>query len=83
MLSVDWIAVDVVLSMGSVNFIVIVESARDLITHKNKDLNDFHIPSVVAVAAALGTSTRLLSLIVLINSKVSNLCYSFTVTRCV
>ncbi|KAH9056951.1 CDF-like metal transporter [Lactarius vividus] len=40
--------------MGSVNFIVIIESARDLITHKNQDLNDFHIPSVVAVAAALG-----------------------------
>ncbi|KAH8991956.1 CDF-like metal transporter [Lactarius akahatsu] len=41
-------------TMGSVNFIVIIESARDLITHKNQDLNDFHIPSVVAVGAALG-----------------------------
>ncbi|KAH8998782.1 CDF-like metal transporter [Lactarius hatsudake] len=40
--------------MGSVNFIVIIESARDLITHKNQDLNNFHVPSVVAVGAALG-----------------------------
>jgi len=40
--------------MGSVNFIVIIESARDLITHKNKDLNEFHILSIVAVSAALG-----------------------------
>jgi len=39
--------------MGSVNFIVIIESARDLISHKNSDLNEFHIPSVVAVGAAL------------------------------
>ncbi|KAH9176875.1 CDF-like metal transporter [Lactarius sanguifluus] len=41
-------------TMGSVNFIVIIESARDLIAHKNQDLNDFHVPSVVAVGAALG-----------------------------
>jgi cation diffusion facilitator family transporter len=40
--------------MASVNFIVIIESARDLVTHKNKDLNDLHIPSIVAVGAALG-----------------------------
>ncbi|KAI9454895.1 CDF-like metal transporter [Lactarius psammicola] len=40
--------------MGSVNFIVIIESARDLIAHKNQDLNEFHIPSIIAVAAALG-----------------------------
>ncbi|KAF8273829.1 CDF-like metal transporter [Lactarius quietus] len=40
--------------MASVNFIVIIESARDLITHKNNDLKDFHIPSVVAVGTALG-----------------------------
>lgn len=40
--------------MASVNFIVIIESARDLVTHKNQDLNDFHIPSIVAVGAALG-----------------------------
>ncbi|KAI0271463.1 CDF-like metal transporter [Gloeopeniophorella convolvens] len=40
--------------MGSVNLVVIVESARALITHKDKDVNDFHIPSVVAVGAALG-----------------------------
>lgn len=54
-----WIAIDFSRSMGSVNFIVIIESARDLITHKNNDLNDFHIPSIVAVAAALGMPTSL------------------------
>jgi hypothetical protein len=39
--------------MGSVNFVVIVESAQDLLKHSNKDLK-FHVPSVVAVGAALG-----------------------------
>jgi hypothetical protein len=39
--------------MGSVNFIVIVESARSLITKRNDDLKDFHLPSIIAVAAAL------------------------------
>ncbi|EIN14347.1 CDF-like metal transporter [Punctularia strigosozonata HHB-11173 SS5] len=38
--------------MGSVNLVVIVESARSLIT--SSDGNEFHIPSIVAVAAALG-----------------------------
>jgi divalent metal cation (Fe/Co/Zn/Cd) transporter len=38
--------------MGSVNLVVIVESARSLIT--GSDGNEFHIPSIVAVAAALG-----------------------------
>lgn len=41
-------------SMGSVNLVVIVESARSLITKTNDDLQEFHIPSIVAVAAALG-----------------------------
>ena len=62
MFSVHWITVDFAPSMGSVNFVVIVESARDLITHKNKDLNEFHISSIVAVSAALGRPTRLSSL---------------------
>jgi hypothetical protein len=39
--------------MGSVNLVVIVESARDLLKHNDKDLK-LHIPSVVAVGAALG-----------------------------
>ncbi|KAI0307636.1 CDF-like metal transporter, partial [Multifurca ochricompacta] len=43
-----------ILSMGSVNLVVIIESARDLITHGSKLLNEFHIPSIVAVGAALG-----------------------------
>jgi len=42
--------------MGSVNFVVIIESMRDLINHGDKSLNQFHIPSVVAVGAALGGS---------------------------
>lgn len=40
--------------MGSVNLVVIVESAQTLITTKSDKLKDFHIPSIVAVAAALG-----------------------------
>lgn len=42
--------------MGSVNLVVIVESARDLITHGGGDTNKFHVPSIVAVGAALGMS---------------------------
>lgn len=40
--------------MASVNLVVIVESARDLLKHNDKDLNKFHIPAVVAVGVALG-----------------------------
>ncbi|KAI0050597.1 CDF-like metal transporter [Auriscalpium vulgare] len=40
--------------MGAVNLVVIVESVRDLVTHNGGSLNDFHIPSIVAVGAALG-----------------------------
>lgn len=39
--------------MGSVNLVVIVESARSLITKSNNDLKDFHLPSIIAVSAAL------------------------------
>jgi hypothetical protein len=39
--------------MGSVNLVVIVESVQTLIT-SNGELRKFHIPSIVAVAAALG-----------------------------
>ena len=42
--------------MGSVNFVVIIESMRDLVNHGDKSLNQFHVPSVVAVGAALGGS---------------------------
>ena len=38
--------------MGSVNFVVIVESARGLIT--KEDHASFHLPSIIAVGAALG-----------------------------
>ncbi|KAJ6520174.1 CDF-like metal transporter [Mycena sanguinolenta] len=39
--------------MGSVNLVVIVESVQSLITKKNDDLKQFHLPSIIAVAAAL------------------------------
>ena len=42
-----------VVSMGSVNLVVIVESVQSLITSDGA-LKEFHIPSIVAVAAALG-----------------------------
>jgi hypothetical protein len=40
--------------MGSVNFVVIVESAHTLISKKGDALAPFHLPSIIAVAAALG-----------------------------
>ncbi|EJF67290.1 CDF-like metal transporter [Dichomitus squalens LYAD-421 SS1] len=41
--------------MGSVNLVVIVESARTLITHNGTDdTNTLHVPSLIAVGAALG-----------------------------
>ena len=43
--------------MGSVNLVVIVESVRTIATHKgNDDTNALHVPSLIAVAAALGKS---------------------------
>ncbi|KAF8203873.1 CDF-like metal transporter [Pholiota molesta] len=39
--------------MGSVNFVVIVESAHTLISKKGDALAPFHLPSIIAVAAAL------------------------------
>ncbi|KJA28569.1 hypothetical protein HYPSUDRAFT_34003 [Hypholoma sublateritium FD-334 SS-4] len=40
--------------MGSVNLVVIVESARTLIDKKGDKLAPFHLPSIIAVGAALG-----------------------------
>ncbi|KAJ7150397.1 CDF-like metal transporter [Mycena filopes] len=45
--------------MGSVNLVVIVESAQSLITKKNDDLKQFHLPSILAVAAALAVKLLL------------------------
>ncbi|KLO07318.1 CDF manganese transporter [Schizopora paradoxa] len=39
--------------MASVNLVVIVESARSIIDHGGDSLKDFHIPSLIAVGAAL------------------------------
>ncbi|KAJ6502636.1 CDF manganese transporter [Mycena vulgaris] len=45
--------------MGSVNFVVIVESVQSLITAKNDDLKEFHLQSILAVAAALAVKLLL------------------------
>ncbi|KAF9469631.1 CDF-like metal transporter [Collybia nuda] len=39
--------------MGSVNLVVIVESARNIITKGDNELQKFHLPSIIAVSAAL------------------------------
>ena len=52
--------------MGSVNLVVIVESVRDLVKHGDKTLT-LHIPSIVAVASALGRLVYLPTLSALIN----------------
>lgn len=67
--------------MGSVNLAVVVESARDLITHGTKTLNKFHLPSVLVVGAALGRLPVQLTLAALIDLKESSFFYSFTATR--
>lgn len=42
-------------SMGAVNLVVMVESVRDLVERTaDSDTNTFHLPSIVAVGAALG-----------------------------
>jgi hypothetical protein len=40
--------------MAAVNLVVIVESLRDIITHKDGEKNEFFLPSVISVAVALG-----------------------------
>lgn len=42
-------------SMGAVNLVVIVESVRVILTHSGGDTNEFHLASILAVAAALGS----------------------------
>ena len=44
--------------MGSVNLVVIVEAARALITKSNDELENFHLPSIIGVAAALGMTAE-------------------------
>jgi hypothetical protein len=44
--------------MAAVNLVVIVESLRDIITHKGDDVKVFFLPSVIAVAVALGRCFR-------------------------
>jgi hypothetical protein len=40
--------------MSSVNLVVIVESVRIIISHTNGETTKFHLPSLLAVGAALG-----------------------------
>lgn len=41
--------------MGAVNLVVIVESMRTIVTRDSEeDVNALHVPSLIAVAAALG-----------------------------
>ncbi|KAK0500877.1 CDF-like metal transporter [Armillaria luteobubalina] len=40
--------------MACVNLIVVVEAVRSFISKSNDDLKAFHLPSIIAVAAALG-----------------------------
>jgi hypothetical protein len=47
--------------MSAVNLIVIVESIQKFITHDSNELNGFHLPSLLAVAAALGESQVVMS----------------------
>ncbi|CCL98147.1 uncharacterized protein FIBRA_00141 [Fibroporia radiculosa] len=46
--------------MSSVNLVVVVESVQEIISHKSgSDTDSFHIPSIVAVGAALGVKLML------------------------
>ncbi|KIJ53622.1 hypothetical protein M422DRAFT_58488 [Sphaerobolus stellatus SS14] len=45
--------------MSAVNLVVIVESIRTIITHTGNDTNTLHVPSLVAVGAALGVKLLL------------------------
>lgn len=45
--------------MITVSVVIIVESIREIATHKSGDVNDFYLPSVIAVAIAFGTKFSL------------------------
>ncbi|KAF8307180.1 hypothetical protein DL93DRAFT_2088238 [Clavulina sp. PMI_390] len=45
--------------MGAVNLVVIVESVRVLVSHTGGGTNEFHLASILAVAAALGVKLGL------------------------
>jgi hypothetical protein len=38
--------------MGAVNLILIVQSIQEFVTHKGSDVNNFHLPSIIAVCVA-------------------------------
>ena len=69
--------------MASVNLVVTVESVRTLLTHKGGDTNALHIPSLIAVAAALGESfPSILHACMLTTPQVSNYFSFFIVLDC-
>lgn len=45
--------------MITVSVVIIVESIREVATHKSGDTNDFYLPSVIAVCIAFGTKFSL------------------------
>ncbi|OAG01923.1 cation diffusion facilitator 1 [Paraphaeosphaeria sporulosa] len=45
--------------MITVSVVIIVESIREIATHKTGDVNDFYLPSVIAVCIAFGTKFSL------------------------
>jgi hypothetical protein len=62
--------------MGSVNLVVIVESARTLIAKEGDGLAPFHLPSIIAVAAALGNNKSLI-----VSTVTFHLIHIFTVVK--
>lgn len=72
------------LRMGSVNLVVIVESVRSLATKPSNDLKVFHLPSILAVAVALGTFQLVFEVSSLTVQMQASKFFSFsTATRCV
>lgn len=49
--------------MSSVNLVVVVESVRAIVAKDDDELSDFHLPSIIAVAAALGMCLYNVSLV--------------------
>ncbi|KAG5640492.1 hypothetical protein DXG03_008332 [Asterophora parasitica] len=57
--------------MGSVNLVVVVESIRSIAAKEGDSLQKFHIPSIIAVAVALGVKFLLFLYCLSIRSKSS------------
>lgn len=44
--------------MGTVNVVVMIESVSTIVQKEGDELGKFHLPSVIAVAVALGTTSE-------------------------